>query len=153
MVGRQPFDIMDESPVAGQPRRPMRAGWVVLAVALVAAGAWYARRSGGPGAAVAAGPGRPVMVMFTADWCGPCQALKASVLSHPAVLERLERKCRFRTVDLTEWSGPAAATAKHYGVDAIPTLIFVDADGDELSRYQGPRDPQSFARWIDQYAK
>jgi thiol:disulfide interchange protein DsbD len=93
------------------------------------------------------------MLMFTADWCGPCQSLKATVLSHPSVLDRLERKCRFRTVDLTDWNGPSAATAKHYGVDGVPTLLFVDERGREVSRYQGPRDPQYFVKWIDQHAR
>jgi thiol-disulfide isomerase/thioredoxin len=154
MTGGQNYDTMDNTPAPREAARGMGGGaWLVLLVALAVAGVWGARRSSGPGAAYAAGPGKPVMLMFTADWCGPCQAMKATVLSHPAVLDRLERKCRFRTVDLTVWEGPSAATAKHYGVEGVPTLIFVDADGREVSRYDGARDYQHFARWIDQNAK
>ena len=155
MLGGQDYDTMDNNP---GPQRigaviGGRGGWLVVVIALAVAGVWGARRGSGPGAAYAAGPGKPVMLMFTADWCGPCQAMKATVLSHPAVLNRLERQCRFHTVDLTVWTGPSAATAKHYRVEGIPTLMFVDGNGRELSRYHGPRDPQSFARWIDQHAK
>ena len=71
------------------------------------------------------------------------------MLSNPAVLDRLGRSCGFRTVDLTNWDGAPAARAKHYGVDGVPTLILVDSRGRELSRYQGPHDPQYFGRWID----
>ena len=154
MTGGQNYDSMETTPAPRERAGGMGAGaWVVLLVALALVGMRVARRSSGPSAAYAAGPGKPVILMFTADWCGPCQSLKAGVLSHPAVLDRLERMCRFRTVDLTVWKGPAAATAKHYGVRGVPTLMFVDADGREVSRYNGARDYQYFLRWIDQNAK
>jgi thioredoxin-related protein len=74
-------------------------------------------------------------------------------MSHPAVLDRLGRSCGFRTVDLTQWSGKPAQVAKHYGVRAVPTLIFVDARGREVSRYNGARDVKYFCRWIDQHSR
>jgi thiol-disulfide isomerase/thioredoxin len=154
MLDGQSFDNPDDVLSTRQSRRPrMGAGWVVLLVALAAGVVWGARRFGGPGAAVAAGPGKPVMLMFTADWCGPCQAFKARVLSDPAVLDRLGRDCRFQTIDLTNWAGRNKDVAKHYGVEGIPTLMLVDGDGAEISRYNGPHDAQYFARWMDQNTK
>jgi len=154
MLSGQDYDTMDDTPgpqnVGGKIPAP---AWLAVAIGLLIAGVWGARRFSGPGAAYAAGPGKPVMLMFTADWCGPCQAFKARVLSAPAVLDRLEKSCRFHTVDVTVWEGPNKETAKHYGVEGIPTLMLVDGNGRELSRYQGPHDPQYFGRWIDQNAK
>ena len=156
MLGGQDFDTMDNTPVPSSGGGAIGGAgvkWVVLLVALAVGGVWGMRQSSGPSAAYAAGPGKPMILMFTADWCGPCQSMKATLLSHPAVLDRLERKCRFRTVDLTHWTGPNAATAKYYGVEGVPTLMFVDASGREVSRYNGARDYEYFLRWIDQNAK
>ena len=151
MLGGQDYDSMEETgprPAAGRGK----AFWIVLLLAVGAAAAWGARHFAyEPDPAFAAEPdGKPVMLMFTADWCGPCQAFKANVLSNPAVLNRLGRSCGFRTVDLTNWTGATAARAKRYGVDGVPTLILCDSRGREISRYAGPHDPQSFGRWIDQ---
>ena len=151
MLAGQSFENLDDGLDARHANKPrMGAGWLVLVVALAAGGVWASRRLGGPSAAVAAGPGKPVMLMFTADWCGPCQNFKARVLSNPHVLDRLGRDCRFQTVDLTTWSGRNKEVAKHYGVEGVPTLMLVDGSGRELSRYEGPHDPQYFARWMDQ---
>jgi len=148
MLYRHDDDATEQMP---RPKAGSNAArWLVVVVALVGTGIWGARRFGSPGAAIAAGPGKPLMLMFTADWCGPCQVFKAGVLSNPAVLDRLGRNCRFQTVDLTNWTGHNRDVAKHYDVDAIPTLILVDGAGRPISRYEGPHEPQSFGRWIDQ---
>ena len=151
MLGGQNYGDMAES-----PKRPGGggAGWVVVLALVVAAGVWAARRYAGvESAASASAGGKPVLMMFTADWCGPCQSFKARTLSNPAVLEKLERSCRFQTVDLTNWNGKSAETAKQYGVTGVPTLILVRPGGREISRYPGPNDPQYFGRWLDQNAR
>ena len=161
MLGGNFHDTMDDTDSqpgsagasgAGAGAGAAKAAWVVVLLLVGVAGVWAARQFAyQPDPAYAGEPGgRPMMLMFTADWCGPCQAFKAHVLSNPPVLDRLGRSCGFRTVDLTNWNGEPARKAKRYGVDSIPTLILVDSRGREISRYKGPRDPQSFGRWIDQ---
>jgi thiol:disulfide interchange protein len=154
MNGGHDFDDMEGRP---EVRRKNGGGvgglGLVLLVGLMAAGVWGAWKFAGPDRASAAPGDRPVLLMFTADWCGPCQALKAGALSNPVVLDKMEKSCRLQIVDLTVWKGRSAETAKQYGVRAIPTLILVDTTGREISRYQGPNDAQYFARWLDQNAR
>ena len=65
------------------------------------------------------------LLCFTAEWCGPCKALK------PTLLE-LEQD-RLVYYDIDEYPDKRAA----YEVRAVPTLILVSPDGAELDRVMG----------------
>lgn len=71
----------------------------------------------------------PVLVDFSAAWCGPCRALAPT-------LERLSDEFSGRAkvvkVDVDE----ASQLAMRYGVQAVPTLVFF-ADGREVHRAAG----------------
>lgn len=59
---------------------------------------------------------QPVLVDFTATWCGPCKMM-APVLQEVAA--EVKGKARIIKVDIDK--NPAAAAK--YGVQAVPTLI------------------------------
>ncbi|MFC5804876.1 thioredoxin [Streptomyces formicae] len=73
----------------------------------------------------------PVLVEFTADWCGPCHQL-APVLSAVAAEER----DRMRVVQLDVDTNPEVAI--RYGVLSMPTLI-VFRDGEPVKSMVGAR--------------
>ncbi|MCF3964607.1 thioredoxin [Streptomyces fuscigenes] len=77
------------------------------------------------------GPGLPVLVEFTADWCGPCRQL-APVLG---ALAR-EEAGRLRVVQIDVDTNPATAAA--YGVLSMPTLM-VFRDGEPVKSMVGAR--------------
>jgi len=60
---------------------------------------------------------RPVVVDFTATWCGPCQMLKP-------VLEELESEGKVKVVMVDVDQFPAIAG--NFGVNGIPHLMFVN---------------------------
>lgn len=72
----------------------------------------------------------PKVIDFSAVWCGPCQMLKP-------IFEELESeyagRVDFETVDVDE--DPEKAT--EYGIEAMPTLVFLDKDGKEVNRIVG----------------
>lgn len=81
--------------------------------------------------------GKPALVLFTADWCPPCQELKREVLSDQTVQATIESRFTPVIVDLSDRGGPNDRIAQDYSVQGIPTLIQFDARGKELKRTHG----------------
>src|SRR3712207_3239893 len=104
------LDVPDfNTSVEDPPPPPSAPGFVRFAVALVVVAAavlgvrFYL---GGPARVAAADRAsgvKPRLLMFTADWCGPCQNFKATVLSNDAVVNAVVDSSRFEMVDLTKW--------------------------------------------------
>ena len=150
------LDVPDfNTTIEDPPRPPGGVGFGKFAVVLVlAAAAVFGYRHYAGGAARVAAADRaagikPVLLMFTADWCGPCQAFKGNVLADDRVFVPMQQSCTFEKVDLTKPGGPSADVAARYGVSSIPTLILVNSREQEIDRYSGPHDPGHFAQWLE----
>ncbi|MBM4378364.1 MAG: thioredoxin family protein [Deltaproteobacteria bacterium] len=68
------------------------------------------------------------LLKFTATWCPPCQAMEKSGLLESFVEHHPEVKLQKVDVD----AQPKKSDT--FGIRAIPTLVFLDKDGEELSR-------------------
>lgn len=72
---------------------------------------------------------KPILIDFSATWCGPCRMQKP-------ILEELEKKYKdkveFQLVDVDE----NQQLASKYGIHAVPTLIILK-DGAEVKRFMG----------------
>ena len=80
------------------------------------------------GLAAARAEGKPVMIDFFADWCAACKELDKYTYVDPAVSKELER---FGTVkiDGTIEDEKILALYKTYGVQGLPTVVFLDSAG------------------------
>jgi thioredoxin-like negative regulator of GroEL len=85
--------------------------------------------------ATAPGPAAAIFVMV--DWCGHCASLKPAL---PSFERALGRQARVYVVD-----GDASPDRVHeFRVEGFPTIMYKTTSG-KLWRYDGPRDPESFA--------
>ncbi|QDU71783.1 thioredoxin family protein [Mucisphaera calidilacus] len=94
---------------------------------------------------------RPQLIVFSADWCPPCSALKTYVLSQPDVIESLGQHAQLIHADLTaegEAARAAEQLADRYDVQAIPTSILRDAQGNPIARTSGSASAGDYLGWF-----
>jgi thioredoxin 1 len=72
----------------------------------------------------------PKLWDFWATWCPPCKELKPTI---EALEKEYEGKIEIKSIDVDQNKD----LAQKFKVEAIPTLVFLDAKGNELSRIVG----------------
>ncbi|MFG0284080.1 MAG: thioredoxin family protein [Phycisphaerales bacterium JB039] len=97
---------------------------------------------------VAAERGGVVMVVATADWCGPCQSLKRGALADEGVAGWVRQHAAPVYLDLTAPGPEERAAAGRLGIGPIPAVILL-RDGQEIARTVGATPPQRLLRWLE----
>ncbi|MDX1998315.1 MAG: thioredoxin family protein [Thermoanaerobaculia bacterium] len=85
---------------------------------------------------------KPILYVFTADWCAPCHQLKRKVFNDPVHAKHIaERFYPVEVQDLRRENGrntpEVAEVIRRYGVSTLPTLLVATPDGTELDRLKG----------------
>ncbi len=138
-------------------RFPVRAAVAVLFLVVAAFFAPLGRaEAAGPAwaaydpAAIAA-TARPAVVDFSASWCLPCMELDKKTFSDPRVREALARRGLFKA-DMTKAAAPeSVALAEKFAILGVPTVIFLDASGQERKdlRLVGFEGPDAFLKRLE----
>lgn len=81
--------------------------------------------------------GKPIFGVFSAEWCGPCQAMKRDVYPKAAVRETLED---WIPVYVDSDKDPDAH--REYEVDAVPTFILLSSEAKQEDRFMGYRESE-----------
>jgi thiol:disulfide interchange protein len=87
---------------------------------------------------------KPIMADFFATWCGPCHFLAERVyVADPVIKESANFVSVQVDVDKRQ------DLAQKYQVESLPTIVFFDPMGKEISRESGvPGDEQSAVSWL-----
>lgn len=85
--------------------------------------------------------GKLVFVDFYAEWCGACKTMDRTTFTDSAVANALERFV-FTKVDAERH--PDAV--RHFNVVGLPTLVVLDASGEEIYRQVGPIEASELVR-------
>lgn len=134
----------------------MKANLIILTLALLGAGLWVSCNNA-PAAtakdeawvadfeqvkAAAAEQDRPILVNFTgSDWCGWCIRLEREVFSTDEFKAFAEQHLILSVIDFPrkmqqteELVNQNRQLSQQYGVQGFPTILLLDADGNELAR-------------------
>lgn len=78
---------------------------------------------------------RPVMISFYTDWCTTCPFLQAEIIKKQPIIGLLEENFVSFFVDAELVDGNKLAS--EYGILAYPTVLFLNSESEEISKYVG----------------
>jgi thiol:disulfide interchange protein DsbD len=91
---------------------------------------------------------RPMLVDFTASWCGACKELDKLTFSSPNVAPEMARFVNVK-VDASNDDDPKVeATLASFKVVGLPTVVIFDSKGHEAVRYNDFVPPERFLSGI-----
>ncbi len=84
--------------------------------------------------------GKPLVIHFYADWCGPCQQMERSVLNQPGVVRRLGAD----VVGVKVNADHQPSLRARFGVSGFPTDVMVSPEGKVETRYVGATSESAY---------
>jgi thioredoxin 1 len=80
------------------------------------------------------------VLKFSASWCNPCKNLQKSLQENEDVL-----KYKVEDIDIDE----SLEETKKYGIRAVPTIVLLDDDNNEIDRSTNIKTAKQLREWTD----
>lgn len=88
---------------------------------------------------------KPMLIMFTASWCGPCQRMKSTTLSEPSVEKAIEES--FVPVMIDTDANPTVT--RKFGITAMPTMVVVHPVTEKVDQVRGSMGRTEFMAFLN----
>ncbi len=75
------------------------------------------------------------MISFYTDWCTTCPFLQEEIIKKQPIISLVEENLVTFLMDAELLDG--SKIANEYGVLAYPTVLFLNSEGEEISKYVG----------------
>jgi thiol:disulfide interchange protein DsbD len=87
---------------------------------------------------------KPLLIDFTAEWCGACKELARHTFSHPDVMKEASRFVAVKVDATSDEDASVDAIKSKYAVVGLPTVILLGSDGRERARFTEFVPPEQF---------
>lgn len=77
--------------------------------------------------------GRPILMKFSAKWCGPCKRMKAETFTDPALVAIINS--RFIPVEID--TDQNEQLTRQLRIESVPTMMVISPDGGIVERREG----------------
>jgi protein disulfide-isomerase len=86
---------------------------------------------------------RPMLVYFTAEWCGPCQGMRRHVWTDPRVADAMAAYVPVR-IDVDVHPD----IARRFNIEAMPTFVVLDAQQQVVRQSTGAMEAADMETWL-----
>jgi thiol:disulfide interchange protein DsbD len=97
---------------------------------------------------------RPLMLVFSAEWCTACKHNEHKVFTEPSVQKSMSQLTLIRA-DVSPYSESNQVLLQKFALIGPPAILFFDKDGRELTSYRviGEISPKAFVAHLDRVNK
>ncbi|MGQ9862867.1 MAG: thioredoxin family protein [Bacteroidia bacterium] len=113
--------------------------WLVMGGILWAQGAFHPYHEIEKAFEVAKAQKKPMWVMVSASWCGPCKWVEKNVFPNPQFQQYYQEKfvCVKLMDDKPRPTEAGRAFIRQHRIRAFPTFLYLDSEGKVLHRFEG----------------